>query len=264
MLRSTSARCYIEYAKLEPDNAKATQALLRAAGINPKLDEPFALLAARDTDPAKRTAHWKAAAERNPRNPAYWKALADCYLADHNYAERRQSVEREANRPPPIRPSASACTRRASRSSTSALDYEEPPRGSASRRGRPRPRSAQAAGARQRARARSQIQRRLRPGRRRSPFRGGTAPLPSGKIRGMLTQVDCLGAQARLVVAKETITRPSNCWSPIPPRWRSWAPVGKALGCGPADAALRCPSNTSPNPTPGWGTAGEVATIEFQ
>src|SRR5262249_16898072 len=41
---STSARCYIEYAKLEPDNEKARQALLKAAGINPKLDEPFALM----------------------------------------------------------------------------------------------------------------------------------------------------------------------------------------------------------------------------
>src|SRR5262249_54504499 len=56
---SASARCYIEYAKLEPDNQKATQALLRAAGINPKLDEPFALMAQRDTDPQKRLAHWK-------------------------------------------------------------------------------------------------------------------------------------------------------------------------------------------------------------
>ena len=43
---STSARCYIEYAKLEPDDDKAEQALLKAAGINPKLDEPFALMAA--------------------------------------------------------------------------------------------------------------------------------------------------------------------------------------------------------------------------
>jgi hypothetical protein len=32
---STSARCYIEYAKLEPDREKAMQALLKAAGINP-------------------------------------------------------------------------------------------------------------------------------------------------------------------------------------------------------------------------------------
>ena len=70
---SGSARCYIEYAKLESDNEKAMQALLRAAGINPKLDEPFALMAARDTDPEKRMAHWKAAAERNPRNAVYWR-----------------------------------------------------------------------------------------------------------------------------------------------------------------------------------------------
>ena len=75
---SPSARCFIEYAKLEPDNEKATQALLRAAGINSKLEEPFVLMAQRDTDPRKRLAHWKAATERNPRNPSYWQALADC------------------------------------------------------------------------------------------------------------------------------------------------------------------------------------------
>ena len=63
---SSSARCYIEYAKLEPDAAKAQQALLKAAGINPKLDEPFALLAQRDADPAKRLEHWKAAARTQP------------------------------------------------------------------------------------------------------------------------------------------------------------------------------------------------------
>ena len=65
----------------------ATQALLKAAGINPKLDEPFVLMAQRDTDPRKRLAYWKAAAERNPRNPAWWQALAESHLAEHNYAE---------------------------------------------------------------------------------------------------------------------------------------------------------------------------------
>ena len=93
---STSARCYIEYAKLEPDNEKATQALLHAAGINSKLDEPFALMAARDTDPAKRLAHWKAAAERDPRNAAYWQALAEGYVAEHNYAEAAKAWDQGA------------------------------------------------------------------------------------------------------------------------------------------------------------------------
>ena len=82
-----SARCHIEYARLESDPEKATQALLKAAGINPKLDEPFVLMAQRDTDPRKRLAHWKAATERNPRNPAWWQALAEAYLAEHNYGE---------------------------------------------------------------------------------------------------------------------------------------------------------------------------------
>ena len=57
------------------------------AVFNPKLDEPFVLMAKRDTDPRKRLMHWKAATERNPRNPDYWQALADSYLAEHNYAE---------------------------------------------------------------------------------------------------------------------------------------------------------------------------------
>ena len=44
-------------------------------------------MAKRDTDPRKRVMHWKAAAERDPRNPAYWQSLAETYLADHNYGE---------------------------------------------------------------------------------------------------------------------------------------------------------------------------------
>lgn len=95
---STSARCYIEYARLEPDNAKATQALLRAAGINPKLDEPFALLAARDTDPEKRVAHWKAAAARNPRKAAYWQGLAEAYLAEHDFEGASKDARRTGRR----------------------------------------------------------------------------------------------------------------------------------------------------------------------
>ena len=61
---SSSPRCYIEYAKLEPDPAKAETALLKAAGINPKLAEPFALLAPLATDPRQRLAYWKDAAEQ--------------------------------------------------------------------------------------------------------------------------------------------------------------------------------------------------------
>src|SRR5260370_7847852 len=96
---STSARCYIEYAKLEHDRNKAEDALLKAAGINPKLAEPFALMAARDTDPRKRLMHWKAATERDPRNTAYWKSLAATYLAANNYLDPAHPSPRP-NQPP--------------------------------------------------------------------------------------------------------------------------------------------------------------------
>ena len=110
---STSARCYIEYARLERDDQNAENALLKAAGINPKLDEPFALLAERDTDPQKRLEHWKAAAERDPRNASYWQALAQCYLADHNFTEAGQGMARSRAGGYRSLPSASACTPRA-------------------------------------------------------------------------------------------------------------------------------------------------------
>src|SRR5262249_23783760 len=80
-------------------------ALLKAIGINSKPDEPFAIMASRDPDLRMRAMHWKAAAERNPRNPAYWKALAETYVLQHNYAEapKAWSSGGRAARAPAIR-----------------------------------------------------------------------------------------------------------------------------------------------------------------
>ena len=44
---SKSARCYIEYARLEPDNSLAITALRKAIALNPKLAEPHFLMARR-------------------------------------------------------------------------------------------------------------------------------------------------------------------------------------------------------------------------
>ena len=106
------ARCYVEYAKLETDNAKATTALLKAAGINPKSSMAFALLAARRVIPVqKRLAHWKLAAERCPRNPAYWQHLAEAYapITTTMAPPRRGYL---ASSPPRARSTPTACTPR--------------------------------------------------------------------------------------------------------------------------------------------------------
>ena len=87
-------------------------------------------------------------------------------------------------------------------------------------------------------------------------------PRPSGKLRGTLTQVDCLGKQARLVVEGEDhkvvkllVTDPGKI-----------AITGSgelALGCG-AQKPRRLVVEYFPKPNARLATAGEVATIEFQ
>ena len=257
---SASARCYIEYAKLEPDDAKAMQALLRAAGINPKLDEPFALMAGRDTDTQKRLAHWKAAAERNPRDPSYWQALAECYLADHNFAEAAKAwKEGEQAATDPAQRERMRQARMAIEQQR--LDYEE-----ADRKRR----------AEEEARAIEKLKNQARadlhdienkyndgtpnPSDKAVPWWDG--PNPSGKLAGTLKQVDCLGSQARLVIesdghktVKLLVTDPHKV-----------AIMGRgelALGCG-VQKPRRVTIDYFPKPNARLATAGEVATIEFQ
>ncbi len=197
---SASARCYIEYARLEPDNEKANKALLRAAGINPKLDEPFALMAQRDTDPQKRIAHWKAAAERNPRNPSYWQSLAECYLADHNYGDAAKAWKEGEQAA--IDPAQREQMRQARASiEQQRLDYEEAEK---RRQAEEDAREIEKLKDQARAEVHALEAKYSDPGRsphERVPWWDG--PQPSGKLTGTLKQVDCLGKQARLVVQGE-------------------------------------------------------------
>ena len=257
---SSSARCYLEYAKLEPDNEKAAQALLRAAGINPKLDEPFALLAQRDADLEKRLAHWKAAAERNPRNASYWKALAECYLAEHDYAgaakawtaaEQASTDAGERQRMHAARMSIEG----------QRLDYEE------AERKRQAAEDAREMGT-LKAAARAEVH------ALEAKANGGAAkadpnavpwwdgPAPSGKIGGTLKQVDCLGRQARLVVEGDD-RKTVKLLIADPAKVAIDGPGQMALGCG-ARKARRVIVEYFPKIDARLGTVGEVASIEFQ
>lgn len=259
---SSSARCYIEYARLEPDNEKATQALLKAAGINPKLDEPFAMLAARDTDPQKRLAHWKAAAERNPRNEAYWKALADCYLAAHNYSEAAKALtqgEQAATDP---------AERERMRQARAAIDTQRVEYEAAEKQ----------RGAEEQARETQNLKQQALQHLHEveAKYNGGNAPAstpadkpvpwwdgpkPSGRVHGTLRQVDCLGSQARLIIdaadhktVRLLVTDPA-----------------KVAIAGGGQQSLTCGKQTRevvveyfPKVSARLATAGEVATIQFQ
>ncbi|MGA2196195.1 MAG: hypothetical protein ABSH40_13085 [Bryobacteraceae bacterium] len=253
-----SPRCFIEYARLEPDNEKARQALLRAAGINPKLDEPFAMLAARDTDPRQRLADWKNAAERNPRNASYWQALAECYLADRNFTEAAKAW-REAEQA-----AADPAKREQMRQARLAvegqrLDYEAAEK---QRRADEEAREIAQLQANARAElhaAEAKINGNAKPDPKAVPWWDGAQP--SGKIAGTLKQVDCLGKQARLVVEGADHKTVKLLVDPAQVFVAGGGQLN--LGCG-VQKPRRVAIEYFPKPNAKLATAGDVATIEFQ
>ena len=257
---TSSARAYIEYARLEPDNEKATQALLHAAGINPKLDEPFAMMAARDTDPAKKLAHWKAAAERNPRNAAYWKALAETYLEQHNYgaaAAAWKSGEQAATDP---------ATRDQMHQARMAveeqrLDYEAAEkRREAEEKARELEKLKTEARAELHAAEAKYSEGNADPNAKPLPWWEG--PKPSGRVEGNLKQVDCLGKQARLVI-EDAQHKVVKLLVADPTQITFIGARQASLGCG-VQKPRRVAVDYFPKANAKLATAGEVATIEFQ
>src|SRR5690242_16974701 len=88
---SPAAAVYIEYARLEPDKDEARAALEKAIKANPKSPEPFILLAERESDLDKKIADLQAATKLDTRHAAWWQALAEAYLAEHNYGDAAKS-----------------------------------------------------------------------------------------------------------------------------------------------------------------------------
>ena len=258
---SASARAYIEYARLEPDSAKAETALRRAAAINPKLDEPFALLAERDTDPRHRALHLKEAAQRNPRNAAYWKALAEAYLADHNYAEAAKawSAGEQAAADPAERERMHQARMSIEQQ---RLDFEDAER---RREAEEKERDLQ----RLKQEARAEVQALEQKYNQGEPAAAGDkavpwwdGPAPAGKAHGTLKQVDCLGRQARLVLDTDD-HKPLKLLVPDPSRITIVGGGEQALGCG-QQKPRRVTVEYFPKANARLATAGEVATIEFQ
>lgn len=256
---SNSARCYIEYARLEPDDEKADKALLRAAGINPKLAEPFAMMAQRDTDPQKRLLHWKTAAQRDPRNATYWQALAEAYLANHNFTEAGKAW-REGEQ---------AATDPAQRKQMhqarldveqQRLDFEESEK-----------RRQAEEDARELQKLKEQAQAHVH--ELEAKYNGNSKPVADAvpwwdgttapdKIAGELTQVDCLGKQARLIVKRDD-KKIVKLLVNDPGKIVISGGVSAQLGCG-VQKPRRVTIAYFPKADTRLATAGEVATIQFQ
>ena len=256
---SGSARCFIEYARLEPDNAKANDALLHAAGINSKLAEPFALMAERDTDPARRLAHWKAAAERDPRNSTYWRSMAETALAQHDFATAAKAwLGGEQAATDPSEREKMHHARLAIEGQR--LDYEAAEK---KRKAEEEAREIEKLKAEERQHLR-ELEARYseRPGSAQKPVEWWDGPHPAGKVAGSLRQVDCLGKQARLIV--ETDDHKTVKLLVSDPSAIAVSGAGElSLGCG-AQKARRVSIEYVPKANARLATTGEVATIEFQ
>ena len=96
---SAGARCYLEYGRLEPDTAKALDALRHAVKLNPKLAEAHFLIARRETDPARRLAALKSAADAEPA-----RRRAGGRRSPRSTWRRRISPAPRRRGPPPSRP----------------------------------------------------------------------------------------------------------------------------------------------------------------
>jgi type II secretory pathway pseudopilin PulG len=87
-------------------------------------------------------------------------------------------------------------------------------------------------------------------------------PRPDAKIEGLLTQVDCLGKQARLVIESKG-AKPMRLLVPDSGKIVIIGGGEKTFGCGPQKPPRAIVVDYFAKPDAKLGTAGEAALIEF-
>lgn len=262
-----SPECYLEYARLVPnnatDNAKALAALERATKINPKLAEPHFLMAQRQTELPKRIQELKLATKLDARNLDYWQALAEACLDAHDFPQAAQawkSAEQAATTPS----DRARMERKRLDLEAQRLDWED-----AEKRRKADEAARETERLKQQARADlhamearvNQGQAPAPPNEKVVPWWDG--PQPSGVASGVLKQVDCLGKRLRLVV--ETDDRKTvKLLIADPAQVAVMGGGGQlSLSCG-MQKLRRVKVGYFPKASAKLTTKGEVATIEFQ
>lgn len=259
---SQSADAYVEYAKLEPDNGKAVAALEKAVKLNAKLAEPHFLMARRAADPETRAKEYQAAASLEPRNAAYWQALAEEYLAQKNFgaAAKAWTAGEQAAADPAERARMKQARLAIERQ---RLDYEAAER---KRTEEENQRELEALKAKARADLHAleakanQGEAPAQPGEKVVPWWDG--PKPSGHARGILKQVDCIGKQARLVIQGDD-GKLIKLLIPDASQVTIMGGGNQALSCGPQKPR---PISVEyfPKTNAKLATVGEVATMEMR
>lgn len=260
--KTESARAWYAYGLLETERDKAVAALERAAKLNPRWALPHFALSERETDPARRAFLLAEAAKREPRNVGYWRALAELQDSMGQFIEAAKSwVAAEQ-----------AAATRGQREELRELRLQAEARRREQEAEAKRRQAEEEALALERLKQRSiaAIQAALDKAQRENPPMPSSGPVvpwwdgpqPDAKLSGQLTQVDCMGKLARLVVRTmegktvRLLVRDPN----------QIAVVGageKTFGCGPQKPARNVRIEYFTKPDAKLGTTGEVAVLEF-
>ncbi len=250
----TGTRAYIEYAKLETDRAKAVAALEKAIKLNPKSAEAHFLLGGIE--------HLKTAAAIDPRRADYWEALAEAQLREREFggaakafrsAEQASTTEEQRKRMQAARMAIES----------QRLDWEAAEKKRAAEEQEREIRKLKDAAIGEiRALEAKANQGKSPEARGKDVVEWWDGPKPSGSARGKLTQVDCIARQFRLVI--ETADgKPVRLVVREPAKIAIIGGGEQTLGCG-RQKPRAVIVEYFPKPDAKLGTAGDVATIEFQ
>jgi len=218
-------------------------------------------MAARDTDPRKRLMHWKAATERDPRNTAYWKSLAETYLDENNYAEAGKAWRNaeQAATDPAEREKFHTARMLVEQQRLDHIEAEK--------------RQDAEDKARELAKLKAQALADLH--KAEAKFSDGTpvgadkpvpwwdGPKPDGKITGALKQVDCLPRQQARLFIEDAAHKLVKLLVADPSKVVYTGNGEVSLGCG-VQKARKITVEYFTKANARLATAGEVATIEFQ
>jgi hypothetical protein len=260
---SKRARAWLEAARLNADPVKARAELQKATELNPNWAEPYVILASLETDPSRKLQWLKTAASLEPRNAERWRAVAEMYQTHNKYPEAAKAwtaaedaavddAERER-----MRAARNAIEER-------RLDYEAAER---KRQEDERERDlrrvkdaslAEIHAAEERA---NRGQPAANPNRKVERMDIGEAA--SGKVRGQLAQVDCVGRMVRLVI-RPGEGKDVRLLVRDPQTIVVLSGGELSLKCGAQRPAREVSIEYQPKADAKLGTAGEVVTVTYE
>ena len=254
-------RAWLEYARLVPDMAQALPAFEKAIQLNPAWAEPHFRIAERSDSLNKKAFALKKAVALEPRNKAYWVALAGAYEEQLNFVESvkawrgaEKSVNTQAERDELHRIQLAREDQRLAQEDRDRRRKAEEERAEVERLKNETLKSIHAA--EQKAnQAAGDVK---NPSKVEKWWDGP----PLTKVSATLERVDCLGRQARFVL-KTADGKPLQLLIVDPSQIVIMGGGEKTFGCGPVKPPRHVNAEYVAKPNAKLGTAGEAQVIEF-